>query len=171
MPETRKRLSLDRRVDLIFAFYRDQANRKSTSKKDMEESIALLRREIRRQIEHAIRDDREMREPSIQIIKELVGAIEAAIADLGREGTPIELTDEELCPACGVPYTLHGTVHSKRWFTFVCAGISGRKLFVSPDIAAGIVDLLEEKKDERGESGDGTGGDAAVGDGNVSLSG
>jgi hypothetical protein len=172
---TIKRLSLDRRVDLIMAFYRDAANRKFQTREDIEEGITLLRHEIRRQIENAIRDDREMREGFIEVIKETIRAIEANVTELANAGTQIELTNEELCPSCGVPAKLHGTVHTgAKWVAFVCAGITGSKIFISPDAAARIVDVLQETDNERqpgpGDAGDtGTGRDA--GDSSVSLSG
>ncbi len=133
------------------AFYRDAANIKFNTRRDIERATVQLRREIRRQIEHAIRDDSDLRE----------------------NAEALELTDEDLCPGCGVPTKLHGTVHTGNWIAFVCAGVSGSKLFISPDAAARIVDMLTEEEDDRREPGDEREGDErdSARDGAVPLSG
>lgn len=121
-----KRLSIQRRVDLIFAFFRDAAGYKFKTPKEALEQKARVNREVQRQIENAIRDDREL-----------------------RDGVPIELSNEELCPACGVPTVQHGTIKAGKWDITVCAGVSGQNLFViGPDAAMTLVEQLKEKENE-----------------------
>lgn len=126
MTEQIKRLSIPRRVELIFAFFRDAAGMKFQSPEQARAHKVTIDREVRRQIENAIRDDREL-----------------------RQGVTLELTDEELCPACGVPVEGHGTVKAGKWDIRVCAGISGQNLFViGLDAATALIEQLKEK-DER----------------------
>lgn len=117
-----KRLSIQRRAELIFAFFRDA--RATILKHDAEavRANAQLQKQVRRQIENAVRD-----------------ALEARI------WPELEFSNEELCPACGVPTVQHGTIKAGKWNVTICAGVSGQNLFViGPDAAIALVEQLKE---------------------------
>lgn len=122
-----KRLSISRRVDLIFAFFRDARGIKLHRGSEADRANQALAREVQRQLENAIRDDREV-----------------------RDGAPLEFTDEDLCPACGIPVVGHGLIETGKWQTRICAGVSGQNLFIiGPEAAQAFVEQLREKENDR----------------------